>query len=77
MKVYFWLKERFWRILLWLFFGYFAIAALDENGSYWDAFMTFGFLYAIQYLGVLAFCEENIYKDKKKIKELADKVERL
>lgn len=76
ITIYFWLKERMWRIILWGMIAYFTIAELGVTDSYFDALLMFITLWTAQRLGAVAFAEKNLYLDRKLIKELADRLER-
>lgn len=75
MKIYFWLKERMYRIILWTIIVFFSLAELGRTGGYLDALIMLGFLWSIQGLGAVAFAEKAIYLDRKLAKEIADRLE--
>ena len=73
-KLYFWLDEHKWRIILWLFIGFCTIVTLGKTDSYISAVVQLCALYSVSWMGCMSFIEGAFFTNKKEAKEIADRI---
>lgn len=65
IKLFFWVKDHMWRILLTAFIVFYTLSTFGKTHSYLEAFVALCALYSMSWLSTMAYIEGLLNKDTK------------